>query len=137
MGDNDWKSVAGVVVDRVTENLAASITTRSLSEKLTEFKIHPDNSDSTDITLIVSASDVVIGAGNGTQIELPALPESESRVTTILRSIADGKLTESIRGGMVTYQLELPDGSVLEGRTMKGVPLGRHQSVSYPAYQSK
>jgi hypothetical protein len=137
MSSDDWKSLAEASVARIFQHLRASITSRPLNDKLVEFRIHPDASDATDVTLVVSASDVILGAGRGMQVELPAFPEAEPRLSEIIRAIADGDLTESIRNGFVQYRLVLSDGSTLEGRMMKSLPLGRQESISYSPYGSK
>ena len=128
MVNGEWKSASAAVAHQIATELSASLTTHPLTEKLTEFIIHPSDSGATDIKLIVSQSDVMVGAGSGTQIELPPLPESESELMEIVRAIASGNLNESARGGLVRYRLLLADGTILQGRSMKGLPR-RHRKL--------
>ena len=131
---DDWKSSGTELVGRMAAEVSASLTANSLTENLIEFTLHPANSDATDIKLIISPSEVIVSAGLAMQIELPPLSQSEARLISIVRAIASGNLNESARGGLVRYQLLLSDGDTIEGRSMRGIPLGRRQTTSYSAY---
>ena len=135
LGD-DWRSASASIAGQVSSELSASLTARPLTDKLTEFVIHPSNIDATDIRLTISQFDVIVSAGRGTQFELPPLPQSETTLIAIVRAIGGGNLSESIRGGLIRYQLLLADGTTLQGRSMKGLPLGRRTSKSYSPYSS-
>jgi hypothetical protein len=136
MVGDEWKSASADLAHQIAMDLSASLTTRLLTERLTELTLHPANSDATDIRLIVSQSDVIVNAGSGTHIELPPLPESEAQLVAIVRAIASGTLNESTQGGLVRYHLLLADGGILQGRSMRGLPLGRRTSVCYSPFST-
>lgn len=122
------------VVKRIADQVSARLSTRSLNDRLDEFVLIPPNSDAATINVVVSSPEVIISAGRGLRIEMPPLPESEPVIAQIVRSIAGGGLRERIRGGYVSYQLELEDGESIKGRSTRGLPVGRSRRITYSAY---
>ncbi len=108
-----WESFARSLVRQLAAEVRANAQEKRLGEVLLLFEIVPANPRATTIDLVVSPVDAIIGAGEGSQFELRALPDGGPDVQAAVHAIAQGRFTESIRGRRVRGTVTLDDGRVL------------------------
>ncbi|MDQ1629643.1 MAG: hypothetical protein QOI54_3387 [Actinomycetota bacterium] len=109
----DWEAFARSLVHQVAADLRAKVEEKRLTEVLLLFTISAANPRAATIHVLVSPGDAIVSAGEGSRFELPSLPEGESEVRQVVRAIAHGRLTESIRGRRIQGSVALDDGRVL------------------------
>lgn len=88
------------------------------------------------MSIAVSHGEVILTGGQGTRFELGPLSESREELLRLVRSISHGKLSERIRPGSVSYELQMDDGSVLRGRSSSRVLPGisHGETIHYGPY---
>src|SRR6266511_2305697 len=113
--DETWESRAAALAEKIAQDVSASVEHERLTDKLRVFTFKPKNQDAAEMSIVVSAYEVIFSAGRGTRFELDPLPGSEKRVVALARAIASGGLSERVWPGRVKFELRLEDGTVLRG----------------------
>jgi hypothetical protein len=125
MSDANWRDLGQTFAQAISDQYPVTLASRDLTERLTRITVTPSKSGAADLSLTVSPYEVIVEFGAfHNRIELPPLPDSESRLSSVVDAVACGGLAESKRKWLVRYQLTLSDGSVLRGGSIMGLPLG-------------
>jgi hypothetical protein len=135
--DQTWQSRAAAFAEKLAREVSAGLEHEQLTERLQMFTFKPRNQDAAEMSLIVSADEVILSVGRGTRFELQALPGSENRVLALTRAIASGGLSERVWPRRVKYELHLQDETVVRGSSWFGLfqRPGRARSVTYAPYE--
>jgi hypothetical protein len=131
----NWERNAKSLAEQLASTLSAELERKRLSEKLVEFRLEPRNPDGATVILVVSPHEVIVSSGLAARLELEALPASAERASEIARAVARGGLQEQVWHGVVSFQLRLPDGAVLTGRSFNIRYLGMRKEFTYPPYE--
>jgi hypothetical protein len=125
MSNENWREVGQSFAQAISDRYPVTLASRDLTERLTQFTVTPSKSGAADLSLTVSPFEVIVEFGAcHNRIELPPLPDSESRLNSVVNAVACGGLAESKRKWLSRYRLNLSDGSVLRGGSIRGLPLG-------------
>jgi hypothetical protein len=105
--------------------------------RLVEYRFVPPKEGSAAISLVVSAGEVVFGAGKGARVELGPPGDCVEEVRALARGVAAGKLSETIGPRRVKFRLELVDGTAISGtsRFRHGNRPTSKERVDYRAYE--
>jgi hypothetical protein len=135
-GDEQWDSHAEKFFRALSQELSATLKARKLTAGLLEFRLTSAVEGTAEIRVVVSSTEVILSAGRGTRFELEELAGSEARISSLVRAVARGGLTEFIWPKRVTFELELEGGEVLHGGTRKGLPRQRGNAtrVAYGSF---
>jgi hypothetical protein len=133
-----WETMGDALVAQIELHLPGSVEKRRLSEKLIEFRFTPLNPGGAEMSLIVSPSESIFSAGRGARFELPALPQSESRILSLASAVVRGMLIEYVGRGLVAFSLELADGTIVDGKSKSkfGIVGRRRETIAYEPYSS-
>jgi hypothetical protein len=126
--------LAHEVIQDLAEHIFATVRMEQLNDRIVQYRLVPMNADATQIAITIGLDDVIVSAGKGSRWELPAFPAAQATITRIVEAISSGQLRESIRGGFVTFDLRLSDGSSLRGTSVRGIPVGRKDQLSYAPF---
>lgn len=118
MATGRWEEAASELAASLQEITSVVPSVRQLTDRLIAFTYEPATDDAAPITLIVSEHEVIFSAGHGTQFELGPQGESSDEVLQLARSVARGRLTETIKRNRVKFVLELDNGTTVSGTSV-------------------
>jgi len=131
-----WQDAVADFVEELGAILPAQISRHQVSEKLELYSLTPLNADAAQMDIVASRVDVILCAGHGTRFELGPLSEYREEVLCLARSISQGHLTEHVRHGNVDFALQIGDGRVLRGGSIRSIwfRIGAAKVIHYAPY---
>lgn len=112
------------------------MTSQLLIDRLLHVRLTPVNPASADVSVLLSAGQMIFEAGQGTRFELDGWATDREEMLHLARGVAAGGLTEDVAPGRVRFELHLPGGQLHTGGTVRWSwnLLARPTRIHCPAY---